>query len=542
MIETMLRWSMRTSRDLVVLRKRIEQASQILGVGALARTRWATAASDVGRAVLEAGGGEAVIGLADGPPTLVLDLVTPGLIEPGIVEAARRLVGDCRFEADLAGTEIRLRFSAPGHAPTRDIAARLRTELPRASVGDDVTALHSENRRLETAMAALRVAKQGRERLLSVHRTMLEVMPDVVWRSDDSGRLQFVNPRWSALTGRGQTRPGHLLDVVLEADRPMVEKAWQAAISTGEPLRFECRIARVRGGERWVLVHGRPHQQAGARREWIGVLTDIHDTKLREIEQARLIEFRDRMVGVVGHDLRSPLWFIGTASRMLLDQGDDPERRARYLRQIVDNVDRSRRMIDALLDYTRTQLGADLLAEKAPIDVVALIQTLAEQARITHPDRSIAVEGPSGLVVQADEDRLMQAVSNLVGNALSYGDVDAPIELRVSSTGVTAHIAIRNRAEPIPPESIVRIFEPFSRAREDGRNGRGLGLGLYIVRAIARAHGGEAYLESSADGWVQATIALPISGAPPTTSVPIAICAPAPMTRAPGPQSDPSLE
>ncbi len=512
MIETMLRWSIRTPRDVVVLRKRLEQACQILGVGALLRTRWATAASDVGRAILDSGGGEAAIGLRDAPLTLALDLATAGLVDAAVAEGVRRLVGDCEINADLSGTEIRLRFAAPDRVPDSDAIARLRAEMRRGAVGDDVTALHSENRRLETSMAALRVAKEGRERLLSVHRTMLEVLPDIVWRSDDDGRLRFVNRRWSVMTGRPQSRPGNLFDVIAEVDRPAAREAWAAAIESNEPVRFECRLL-ARDLERWVLVHGRPHRQPEARREWIGAITDIHDTKLREIEQARLVEFRDRMVGVVGHDLRSPLWFIGTASRMLLDQGDDPERRARYLGQIVENVDRSRRMIDDLLDYTRTQLGAGLLGDLESVDCIELLQTLAAQVQVTHPEREISVVGPDSVPVEADADRLLQALGNLLANALSYGEPGTPVVLGARQGGAVVRLSVRNRGEPIPPERTERLFQPFRRDRDDARNGRGLGLGLYIVQAIARAHGGRAQLRSR-DGWVEALLDLPASARP----------------------------
>lgn len=512
MIETMLRWSIRTPRDVVVLRKRLEQASQILGVSALVRTRWATAASDVGRAILESGGGEAAIGMRDTPLMLALDLATSGLVDAKVVEGARRLVGDCELNSDLAGTEIRLRFATPDRVLDAEAIARLRAELSRGAVGDDVTVLHSENRRLETAMAALRVAKEGRERLLSVHRTMLEVLPDIVWRSDDNGRLGFVNRRWSVMTGRRQSRPGSLFDVIAEVDRPSAREAWNDAVESNSPVRFECRLI-AREVERWVLVHGRPHRQPESRREWIGAITDIHDTKLREIEQARLVEFRDRMVGVVGHDLRSPLWFIGTASRMLLDQGDDPDRRARYLEQIVENVDRSRRMIDDLLDYTRTQLGAGLLDDVEPVDCMELLQTLAGQARVTHPEREINVVGPESMSVEADADRLMQALGNMLANALSYGLPDTPVTLGARQSGAVVRLSVRNRGEDIPPERLERVFQPFRRARDDDRNARGLGLGLYIVQAIARAHGGRVQLRSQ-DGWIEACLDLPTSARP----------------------------
>jgi PAS domain S-box-containing protein len=317
--EPLLRWQLTTARDLVVLRQRVDQATRIIGCTALVRTRWATAASDVGRGILESGGGEAALSLHEGEAdALELLLVSPGWIDRAVIESARRLIGDIEVDTDLAGTTIRLAIALPPGTIDATTGDALRDALESQAVGDRVTALHSEKRRLENTLSALRSAQHARDRLTSIQRTILEVLPDVVWSTDSVGRVAYVNPRWTELTGRSAALPIDLLEAVLEADREEARQHWADAVEAASEIRFETRIRTAGGDLRWVLFHAQPHRRDDRRVEWIGAITDIHDTKLREIETARIGEFRDRMVGVVGHDLRSPLWFIGTAARMLL--------------------------------------------------------------------------------------------------------------------------------------------------------------------------------------------------------------------------------
>ncbi|MCB9527774.1 MAG: PAS domain-containing sensor histidine kinase [Myxococcales bacterium] len=509
--EPLLRWQLTASRDLVVLRQRVDQATRVIGCNAVTRTRWATAASDIGRGILDSGGGEAALSLRGGEPDAIeLLLVSPGWIDRATIDNARRLIGEIDVDTDLAGTTIRLAIPLPTGATAADTAAALREAIESHAVGDHVTALHSEKRRLEDAFAALKAAQSARERLSSIQRTVLEVLPDVVWSTDSTGRVVYVNPRWTELTGRPPAPPVDVLDAIADADREDARRLWAQAIDAAAEIRFEARIRTAHGDHRWVLFHGQPHRRDDRRLEWIGAITDIHDTKLREIESARMGEFRDRMVGVVGHDLRSPLWFIGTAARMLLAHGEDPERRVRYLEQIVDNVERSRRMIDALLDWTRTQLGAEIVCDREPVDLTAMLRTLADQAAVTHPDRAVEVEGLVEVVIDADRDRLMQATGNLLANALAYGRPGHPVRLWVEDTPDHATICVHNHGRPIASDALAHIFEPFRRGEdEEDRNRRGLGLGLYIVRAIARAHGGDAELSSTDDGQICARIELP---------------------------------
>lgn len=509
--EPLLRWQLTAARDLVVLRQRVDQATRIIGCTALVRTRWATAASDVGRGILESGGGEAALSLHEGEAdALELLLVSPGWIDRAVIESARRLIGDIEVDTDLAGTTIRLAIPLPPGTIDTTTGDALREALESQAVGDRVTALHSEKRRLENTLSALRSAQHARDRLTSIQRTILEVLPDVVWSTDSVGRVAYVNPRWTELTGRSAALPIDLLEAVLEADREEARHRWADAVAAASEIRFETRIRTAGGDLRWVLFHAQPHRRDDRRVEWIGAITDIHDTKLREIETARIGEFRDRMVGVVGHDLRSPLWFIGTAARMLLAHGDDPDRRVRYLEQIVDNVERSRRMIDSLLDWTRTQLGAEIACEREPLDLADMLRSLADQAAVTHPDRTVEVHCHREVIIAADRDRLMQAAGNLLANALAYGRPASPVRLWVEERPDRATIVVQNRGRPIAPEALAHIFEPFRRGDdEDDKNRSGLGLGLYIVRAIARAHGGEARLISTDDGEICARIELP---------------------------------
>ena len=111
-----------------------------------------------------------------------------------------------------------------------------------------------------------------------------------------------------------------------------------------------------------------------------------------------------------------------------------------------------------------------------------------------------------------DADRLAQVVSNLVGNALRYGDPAHPVRVEVTDAGAEIILRINNRGAPIRPDVLPRIFEPFQRGADAGGKAprqEGLGLGLYIVRAIVLAHGGTIGVESSAEAGTTFTIHLP---------------------------------
>ena len=152
---------------------------------------------------------------------------------------------------------------------------------------------------------------------------------------------------------------------------------------------------------------------------------------------------------------------------------------------------RMRDLIDNIADFARSRLGSGLTLD-LEADALLLERTLdqvVDELRTAHPDRSIIAEVSVEHGVPVDHGRIAQLLSNLIGNALSYGAVDKPVRVSAKADKSGFELAVENGGTPIPAETLANLFEPFARG-ESGRNVEGLGLGLFIASEIAKAHGG----------------------------------------------------
>lgn len=208
-------------------------------------------------------------------------------------------------------------------------------------------------------------------------------------------------------------------------------------------------------------------------------------------------ELREQFIAVLGHDLRNPLASINAGASMLLKTPLNDKAKA-IVGLLNASVGRMSGLIDNVLDLARGRLGGGI-----PIDRDAdgrlepvLAQVVAE-LQSSSPDRVIQSDFALDRPVSCDRPRIAQLLSNLLGNALTYGAKDQPIRVRAATTGGLFTLTVANAGEVIPPDALERLFQPFSRG--DGRaNRQGLGLGLYIASEVARAHGGELAVASSA--------------------------------------------
>jgi signal transduction histidine kinase len=214
---------------------------------------------------------------------------------------------------------------------------------------------------------------------------------------------------------------------------------------------------------------------------------------------------RDLFVSILGHDLRSPLQAIASGANLLHELGDEVD--AATVRKVADAAvrctTRMDRMIRDVLDFARGRLAGGIPIAPEPVDAAALVRAAADEARSAHPGRRIEdrVEVASA-EASWDAGRIAQAVTNLIENAIEHGH--DPVVLDLRDAGASVAIAVRN-AGTIPEEARARLFRPFQR----NRVGKGLGLGLYIVEEIARAHGGRVEHTSDGDRGTVFTILLP---------------------------------
>lgn len=223
----------------------------------------------------------------------------------------------------------------------------------------------------------------------------------------------------------------------------------------------------------------------------------VHATELEIVANDRAL-FAEQMMGIVSHDLRTPLATIDL-SVMAIAAGDLSVHQQAALARISRATSRAARLIHDLLDFTQARLGKGMRITRAAIDLHAIISESVEELRTAFPSRELVHRTKGTGRCEADADRLMQLVGNLVTNAITYGRADTPVVITSGLVEDACTISVHNVGEPIDAESIAALFEPMARGTHIPDGTRSVGLGLYIVREIAKAHQGQATVTSNAE-------------------------------------------
>jgi signal transduction histidine kinase len=297
---------------------------------------------------------------------------------------------------------------------------------------------------------------------------------------------------------------------VLPEDRPLVQKRVAKAFKERDALDVEFRLERPDGEHPWLRARGRVQLEQRKVVRLTGVLMDVTFEKLAA-EEARLhTEFQEQLVGIVSHDIRSPLGAIINWSRVLASDGASAEDPKRTSRRITAAAVRIERLTRLLLDFTRARLGGGISIEPRKMDLHELFDKVAHEFRVAFPTRTVQCEREGDARGLWDPDRLGQVLSNLVENALKYSPEDSSV--RLSTRGDKEHVIleVHNRGKPISPETLPHLFEPFRRGPQTTRTLKvSYGLGLYIVREIVRAHGGTIDVRSSEKEGTSIRVRLP---------------------------------
>lgn len=229
-----------------------------------------------------------------------------------------------------------------------------------------------------------------------------------------------------------------------------------------------------------------------------------------EAEEARhAVELQERLVGVVGHDLRTPLAAIQMGIGLLLRRGGLTAEQARTLGRLRASAGRMTGIIRDLLDFSRVRQEGAIPLESRPLDLAEVCRRAVAELQEVHPDRGIALAAPSAIPLVGDAERLLQVASNLVGNALQHSPPGTDVAIRLQETADEAVLEVHNDGAPIPSEILPELFEPFRQAVRTADATGSVGLGLFIVRALVRAHGGDVEARSTAADGTTFTVRLP---------------------------------
>jgi signal transduction histidine kinase len=230
--------------------------------------------------------------------------------------------------------------------------------------------------------------------------------------------------------------------------------------------------------------------------------SDLQERMSREQAAQRI---KDDFLSIVSHELRTPLTSIQGYSQLLearlrTNQSGESKEMA-HLRVIRSQVSRMRRLVDDLLDVSRIDRRGAVSIETVDFDLADEIREAVTRIRREHRDREIEVRVPESLGIHADRDRLDQVLGNLLENAVKYSPDGGPITVTAEGRGGEIDVRVADVGLGIPAEHRENVFERFYQA--DGEAGRrrfgGLGLGLYISRAIIDAHGGRIWSAPNTD-------------------------------------------
>ncbi|MCZ4223440.1 GAF domain-containing sensor histidine kinase [Pedobacter rhodius] len=229
----------------------------------------------------------------------------------------------------------------------------------------------------------------------------------------------------------------------------------------------------------------------------LSVLNDLSDAEDKNQKQQEEGEIREQFIAMLGHDLRNPVNAISNAVQLQLRSNMD-DRNLKLAKIIQDATMRTRGLIDNILDFARGRLGGGInLNFDNTDDLETTLKEVVTEFNIIVPETKINLELDLIKPVKADNKRIAQLFSNLLGNAISHGDQGKPVQVSAKSGDDGLELSIINLGKPIDEATKAHLFKPFSRGKvKHGQEG--LGLGLYIASEITKAHGGEIIVNSSA--------------------------------------------
>ena len=223
---------------------------------------------------------------------------------------------------------------------------------------------------------------------------------------------------------------------------------------------------------------------------------------------------REKVLGVLGHDLRAPLGAITMAAGLLRQAEYLHERENRLSNQICTSVSRANDLVNDLLDLARCNLGTGIPVCLEVVNLKTICESTVAEMRTAFPSTQIRFDETQDVIGHFDPSRIAQVFSNLVSNAVRHGDQSRPIQVSLSRRDHRSIFQVQNYGELIPADALPHIFTPGVRysgyaAGEKGSSA-GLGLGLFIASQIVSGHDGEIEVESTVEGGTVFRVSLPI--------------------------------
>jgi sigma-B regulation protein RsbU (phosphoserine phosphatase) len=299
-------------------------------------------------------------------------------------------------------------------------------------------------------------------------------------------------------------RDGHALPMLVNAAERLVDGVMQhdmAMFIVVDRRTYERELLQARKRAEELLESERAAQAK---------LEEVLRAQEREA-QARAV-LAEQLIGIVSHDLRTPLGAV-VLGATLLGTGEITTAQTRVVNRIASAATRANRLITDLLDFTQARLGGGLRVSRSEFDLHRLVAECVEELKLAWPGRMIEHHDHGDGTVSADPDRLAQVVTNLTNNALTYGTANRAVSISSIVERHSLSVEVQNHGAPIPAELMPHLFEPLRRGEQQVKLGsRSVGLGLYIVQQIACAHGGGVSVHSTQEEGTTFVVRLPSHG------------------------------
>ncbi|MES3021384.1 MAG: sensor histidine kinase [Pseudomonadota bacterium] len=229
---------------------------------------------------------------------------------------------------------------------------------------------------------------------------------------------------------------------------------------------------------------------------------------------------QNMFLAILGHDLRNPLGTVSTATSFLMQAVDIPAKYVLVATKMFNSTQRMSRLINDLIDFTRTHLGPGIPVKLREANLSRVCRDVVDEMRTFHPEQLIELVMPPRLDAMFDESRIAQVLSNLIGNAVQYGDTGKQVVVTLREEGPAAVITVNNRGQTIAANEMAAIFDPFVRIASNPGQGvierTSLGIGLFIARQIAHSHHGDLQVVSTDHDGTTFTLTMPHLPGPAT--------------------------
>ena len=370
--------------------------------------------------------------------------------------------------------------------------------------------LLQERMRHMTALEELGLRERNLEMAERGFRRLMETSFDILFTVDMEGNVQALSSeveyiegfKVAELKGKGYLRflsPEDRARVADAVVRGMAgEKIRYLEVSLSQPgtrpLILQITATRLQGSEGMALVIARDVSEARKMERDLQERNDLLEEANRRLRE--LDNLKTELVGVVGHELRSPLTVINSYAAALKDHWEimSEGRKLECIDHVLSECNRLNRMVENVLDMSRIE-SERLFLHRREGDLMGLLgevtreMSMAPGARLTRMVSSVR-----RLDVEADWDKVKQVVINLLDNAFRFSPPDSQVIVTGDVADGMAVVRVKDMGPGVPPEKRDRLFEKFTQSKAEGVE-RGLGLGLYIVRTFVEAHGGRVWLE-----------------------------------------------